>query len=54
MRRNPVIVLYLLAMVTVVVGADFALFRHRFVERLVANVIIVVAFVAFFLYSRRR
>ena len=38
--------LYVLAMVGVVVAVDILFFQHRFVERLIANVGIVLVFVA--------
>ncbi|MGC1419448.1 MAG: hypothetical protein WA786_04935 [Acidimicrobiales bacterium] len=41
--------LYALAMVAVVVGADVLFFRHHFIERLMANVGIVLVFGAFYL-----
>ena len=40
--------LYVLAMVTVVVGVDVLFFRHRFWERLTVNVGIVLVFAAFY------
>jgi len=48
MSRQAANVLYLLAMVAVVVGADVLFFRHHFWERLIANVGIVLVFVAFY------
>lgn len=54
MRRQRDIVLYVLALVVVVVGVDVVFFRHRFVERLVANVGIVVVFAAFYLRFLKR
>ena len=44
------VALYVLTMVTVIVGVDFAFFRNRFWERLIANIGIVLVFAAF--YSR--
>jgi hypothetical protein len=43
------VVLYVLALVAVVVGVDILFFRHRFWERLVVNVGIVLVFAAFYL-----
>ena len=48
MSRQAANVLYVLAMVAVVVGADVLFFRHHFWERLIANVGIVLVFVAFY------
>ena len=42
-------VLYLIAMVALIVGVDVAFFRHRFWERLMVNVGIVLVFGAFYL-----
>jgi hypothetical protein len=47
-------VLYVVAMVAVIVGVDFALFRHRFWERLTANIGIVLVFAAFYFRFLRR
>jgi hypothetical protein len=41
-RRQSGLVLYVLALVVVVVGADVLFFRHQFWDRLLANVGIVV------------
>ncbi len=53
---KPVLgVLYLVVMVVVVVGVDFAFLRNHFWERLIGNIAIVVAFAAvYFLFLRRR
>ena len=49
MGRHALIALYVLTLVAVVVGVDVAFFRHRFWERLMANVGIVLVFTAFYL-----
>ena len=49
MSRQVVVVLYVAAMIAVIVGADFAFFKDRFWERLMANVGIVLIFAAFYL-----
>lgn len=54
MARQIAILLYVTAMVAVIVGADFAFFRHRFWERLIANIGIVLVFAAFYLRYFRR
>jgi hypothetical protein len=54
MRRRRGILLYVLALVVVVVGVDVLVFRHRFFERLVVNVGIVVVFAAFYLRFLKR
>lgn len=41
-------VLYVVAMVAIIVGVDFAFFRNRFWERLAVNIGIVLVFVAFY------
>ena len=43
-------VLFTLAMVAIIVGVDFIVFKNRFWERLIVNVGIVLVFAAF--YSR--
>ncbi|MFE0464307.1 hypothetical protein ACFW1A_34140 [Kitasatospora sp. NPDC058965] len=48
MGRQAVAVLYVLAMITVVVGVDLLFFRHQFWERLLVNVGIVLVFTAFY------
>lgn len=51
MTKPSVWVPYLVAMVVVIVGADLLFFRHRqyTLDRLLANVGIVLVFVAFYL-----
>jgi hypothetical protein len=48
MGRQVANVLYLVAMVAVIIGVDFAFFRNRLWERLAVNVGIVLVFVAFY------
>jgi hypothetical protein len=54
MRRQVVIVLYVLTMVAVVVGVDVLFFRHQFWERLIVNVGTVLVFGAFYLRFLKR
>ena len=54
MGRQVAIVLYVLAMAAVIVGVDFAFFRTRFWERLIANIGIVLVFAAFYLRFFKR
>jgi hypothetical protein len=54
MGIRAAVVLYVLALVAVVVGVDVLFFRHHFLERLIANVGIVLVFVAFYLTFRKR
>jgi hypothetical protein len=49
MGKQAGVVLYVLALVAVVVAVDVLFFRHRFWERLMANVAIVLVFGAFYL-----
>ena len=51
---NVAAVAYVVAMVAVIVGADIVFFRGRFWERLMANVGIVLVFLAFYLRYFRR
>jgi preprotein translocase subunit SecE len=50
MSRQLAVVLYVAAMAAVIVGLDVVFFRHRFWERLMVNIGIVLVFAAF--YSR--
>jgi hypothetical protein len=54
MGRQAGIVLYVLALVVVVVGVDVLFFRHRFWERLMVNIGIVLVFGAFYLRFRKQ
>jgi uncharacterized membrane protein len=54
MNSQVVAALYVIAMVAVIVAVDFAFFRHRFWERLLANIGIVLLFAAFYLRFLRR
>jgi hypothetical protein len=45
-RRKPLTVLYVLAMIAVVVVVDVLFLRHLFVERLIVNIGIVAVFLA--------
>jgi len=48
MGKNAIIAIYVLAMVATVVAVDLLFFRHRFWERLMANIGIVLVYVAFY------
>ncbi len=54
MGRQTAVVLYVIALVAVVVGVDILFFRHRFWERLLVNVGIVMVFAAFGLRFLKR
>ena len=54
MGSRAVVGLYVLVMVVVVVGVDVLFFRHRFWERLMVNVGIVLVFAAFYLRLLKR
>jgi hypothetical protein len=49
MDRRIAVALYVVAMVAIIVGVDFAFFRNRFWERLIVNIGIVLVFGAFYL-----
>ena len=49
MDKNAMIVIYVLAMVATVVIVDILFFRHRFWERLIANIGVVLVYAAFYL-----
>jgi hypothetical protein len=54
MGRQVAIVIYGVTMAAVIVGVDFAFFRHRFWERLAVNIGIVLVFAAFYFVFFRR
>jgi hypothetical protein len=54
MGRQIAVVLYVLALVALVVGVDILFFRHRFWERPMVNVGIVLVFAAFGLRFLKR
>ncbi len=54
MGRQAAAVLYVLALVTVVIGVDVLFFRNRFWDRLMVNVGIVLLFGAFYLKFLKR
>ncbi|HEX3388335.1 MAG TPA: hypothetical protein VHT94_04790 [Streptosporangiaceae bacterium] len=49
MGTKAVSVVYVLVMVAIIVGVDVLIFRHSFWPRLLANVGIVLVFIAFYL-----
>ncbi len=49
MTRNILVLLYIVALIAVVVGVDLLFFRHRFWERLIVNIGVVLVFAAFYL-----
>jgi hypothetical protein len=54
MGRHVAAVLYVVALVAVILGVDFAFFRNRFWERLTVNIGIVLVFLAFYFRFLRR
>ena len=54
MGKRAAIALYVLALVAVVVGVAVRFFRHHLWERLIANVGIVLVFVAFYFRFLKR
>ncbi|MFZ1041651.1 MAG: hypothetical protein WAN58_10125 [Anaerolineales bacterium] len=49
MPRNIYVVLFVLIMIAVIVSVDVLFFRNQFWERLIANIGIVLVFLAFYL-----
>jgi hypothetical protein len=49
MQKQMIAALYVVLMIAVVVGVDLLFFRHRFWERLIVNIGIVLVFAAFYL-----
>ena len=54
MGNRVAVVLYVIALIAVVVGVDVLFFSHQFLERLIVNVGIVLAFGAFYLRFLKR
>jgi len=54
MGRNAIAVFYVVLMIATVVAVDLLFFRHRFRERLIANITIVLVFAVFYLIFLRR
>lgn len=54
MGKQTGVVLSVLALVAVVVGVDVLFLKHRFWERLIANIGIVLVFAAFYLRFLKR
>ena len=48
MTRNMPVVLSIVVLIAVIVGVDLLFFRHRFWERLIVNIGIVLVFAAFY------
>jgi hypothetical protein len=48
MRRNSALILYAVLMVVIIVAVDLLFFRHRFRERLIANIAIVLVFAVYY------
>ncbi len=48
MEKNITAAIFLLAMVATIVAVDVLFFRHRFWERLLANIGTVLVFIAFY------
>jgi MFS-type transporter involved in bile tolerance (Atg22 family) len=51
---RQIAVLYVVAMVAITVSVDLVFLRHRFWERLIVNIGIVLVFIAFYLIFLRR
>lgn len=49
MGRQVTAILYVMLMVAIIIAVDLLFFRHRFWERLLANIGIVLVFVAFYM-----
>jgi hypothetical protein len=54
MGKQVAVVLYVVAMATIIVGVDIVFFRNRFWERLTVNIGIVLVFAAFYLRFLKR
>ena len=54
MGRQASVVVFVVVIAVVIVGVDIAFFKHRFWERLMANIGIVLLFAAFYLRFVKR
>ena len=54
MTRQGTLILYVVVMAVIIVAADFLFFRHRFWDRLIWNVGIVLVFAALYLRFLKR
>lgn len=54
MEKSVILIIFVLCMVAVIVAVDVLFFRHQFWERLIANIGIVMVFVAFYLSFLKR
>ncbi len=54
MSKPMAVVLYVVVMVAVILGVDFAFLRNHFWERLITNIGIVAVFAAFYFLVVRR
>jgi hypothetical protein len=54
MRNLVTAVLYVALMVAIIVAVDLLFFRHRFWERLIVNIAIVLVFVLFYFRFLKR
>jgi hypothetical protein len=54
MGRPGAAVIFVVALAAVIIGVDIAFFRHRFWERLLVNIGIVLVFAAFYLRYVKR
>jgi len=49
MTKSTYVLIYILVMIAIIIGVDSLIFRHHFLERLIANIGIVLVFVALYL-----
>ena len=49
LHKNTYVVIYVLAMITIIVSVDVMFFKNQFLDRLLANIGIVLLFGAFYL-----
>ncbi|MDB5184663.1 MAG: hypothetical protein JWN38_471 [Candidatus Saccharibacteria bacterium] len=54
MGKNAALILYVVLMIAIIVAVDFLFFRHRFQERLIVNIAIVLLFAVLYFISLRR
>lgn len=54
MSKSAVAIIYVVLMIAVIITMDIIFFRHRFQQRLIANIVTVIVFAIIYLIFLRR
>lgn len=54
MGKNVTLVIFVIVMAAIVVSVDVLFFRHRFWERLIANIVIALVFITLYVNFLKR